>query len=50
MRDYLVEACETIDAAMFSGDAFEDSATRAALVEYMKRWVGQMEVITRRDP
>lgn len=31
-------ACETIDAAMFSGDLFLDQFARAALRDYMARW------------
>jgi len=37
MRDYIHEACEQIDAAMFSGDAFLDDKKRKALREYMGR-------------
>lgn len=38
MIDYLEEACEQIDAAMFSGDPFDDLETRKKLREYMGRW------------
>lgn len=44
MRHSLIEACETIDAAMFSGDSFSIATNRAELQEYIDRWVAQLEV------
>jgi hypothetical protein len=38
MRDYIQEACEQIDAAMFSGDAFMGQEHRKELREYIGRW------------
>ena len=38
MRDYTVNACEEIDASIFSGDEFIDAKARAELREYMARW------------
>jgi hypothetical protein len=38
MPEFLTNACEEIDAALFSGDSFQDPKARAALVEYMERW------------
>ena len=38
MRDYIKDACEEIDAAMFSGDAFADAEERKALRDYLERW------------
>lgn len=43
MRDYIKEACEQIDAAMFSGDDFDNPATRAEFREYMNRWTRQID-------
>lgn len=42
MRDYIEAACEEIDAAMFSGDAFHDPEHRKVLKEYMGRWEREM--------
>lgn len=49
-RPELTEACEEIDAAMFSGDSFDDSINREALREYMGRWEWQMKVIQNNEP
>ena len=38
MRDYIHEAKEQIDAAMFSGDGFVDPEERKSLREMMARW------------
>ena len=38
MRSYIEKACEEIDAAMFTGDAFIDGQHRKELTEYMVRW------------
>lgn len=32
------QACDTLDAAVFSSDALEDEATRATFEEYLDRW------------
>lgn len=45
MGDYIKNACEEIDAAMFSGDAFEDAEERAALIQYMGRWQRQLTLL-----
>ncbi len=34
----LEDICETIDAALFTGDTFEDPACVKMLREYMARW------------
>lgn len=34
----ITEACETIDAAMFSGDTFHEPSRRAELRSYLGRW------------
>ena len=38
MRDYIKDACEEIDAAVFSGGAFADAEERKTLRDYMERW------------
>lgn len=38
MRPYVEEACELIDAAMFSGDSFLDDGNRKELRDYLARW------------
>lgn len=32
------QACDTLDAAVFSSDALEDEGTRATFEEYLDRW------------
>jgi len=44
MRDYIRQACEEIDAAMFSGDAFIEKDERDALINYIGRWQRQLKV------
>lgn len=43
MDEYLENACEEIDAAMFSGDAFSKDENRKALREYIGRWEREMK-------
>jgi hypothetical protein len=43
MRDYIENACEEIDAAMFSGDAFMEKEERDALTDYIGRWHRKMK-------
>jgi len=46
-RGYIDDACEQIDAAMFSGDAFigeHGTQARAALATYLRRWAGELYV------
>jgi hypothetical protein len=43
MRDYIEQACEEIDAAMFSGDAFIEEEERNKLREYIGRWERKMK-------
>jgi len=38
MDNYLYEACESIDAVIFSGDCMYDESNRQELREYMSRW------------
>ena len=47
MRDYIEKACEEIDAAVFSGDAFEnDEESIKELSIYMSRWWKELTCIT----
>jgi aminoglycoside phosphotransferase (APT) family kinase protein len=39
MRQYLKDACELIDACVFSGDVLESKEERAELKEYVERWL-----------
>ena len=43
MRKYIEQACEEIDAAMFSGDAFLEKEERESLTRYINRWQRQMK-------
>jgi hypothetical protein len=43
MRDYIEKACEEIDAAMFSGDAFIEEDARKSLQDYIDRWTREMK-------
>ena len=45
MRDYIFNACEEIDASMFSGDAFQDTEHREELKKYIGRWEREIERI-----
>lgn len=50
MPGYLHNACEEIDAALFSGDAAADSETRKELSDYLERWsrsLKEWEVVSR---
>lgn len=38
MRDYIEEACDQIDSAIFSGDAFIEPEARKELRGMMARW------------
>jgi hypothetical protein len=37
------DACEEIDAAIFTGDCFVDGHARRELKEYIDRWVREMK-------
>lgn len=39
MYDYLIDACNNIDAAVFSSDVLYNEATRSELKEYAERWL-----------
>lgn len=38
MRTYLIENCEGVDAAIFSGDVLWNDDERAELKAYVERW------------
>ena len=38
MNQHLLDACECVDAAVFSGDVIWDDNSRTQLKEYMGRW------------
>ena len=48
-RQCLEDACEEIDAAIFSGDAFMDSDNRKELREYMARWERELKRLDKVD-
>jgi len=43
MNKNIENACEEIDAAMFSGDEFTDKENREKLREYIGRWEREMQ-------
>lgn len=43
MNRFVKNACEEIDAAMFSGDEFLDENSRKELREYMGRWTRELK-------
>lgn len=38
MNQHLLDACESVDAAVFSGDVLHDDDSRNTLREYLGRW------------
>ena len=38
MEDYFEEACDTLDAAVYTGDALSDDETRRRFKGYLRRW------------
>ena len=47
LRDYVEEACDTIDAALYSGDAFDDYEQRQSLLDWIERWQPKLAEIAR---
>jgi hypothetical protein len=35
---YIEDACEEIDTALFTGDAFQNAASRKVFIDYLERW------------
>lgn len=44
MKNYLRNAFEEIDAAVFSGDDMQDQDTRNELVTYVGRWLKELNL------
>ena len=42
-RPHLYRDCDSIDAAMFSGDAFHEKENRDALRVWIARWTKEMD-------
>lgn len=38
MNQHLLDACESVDAAVFNGDVIWDDNSRTQLKEYVERW------------
>ena len=38
LRDYIHDACESLDASIFNGDVLYSDDERAELKEYVNRW------------
>lgn len=45
MRDYNERACEELDAALFSGDDFENPESLKELEAYIARWQREISKI-----
>lgn len=43
-RTHIESACEEIDAAIFSGDILYDDADRTELLEYVTRWLREIQL------
>jgi hypothetical protein len=43
LRPDTEEAAETIDAALFTGDEFQDGSVRGKLREYLERWMRALD-------
>ena len=43
MKKYMEDACEEIDAALFSGDFLHTDADREELKQYLGRWQRAVE-------
>ena len=50
MHEKVRQALEEIDAALFSGDTFEDPDNRAVLEEYLERWTAETRLIASAPP
>ena len=42
MNEYLDDLCDSIDAAMFSGDVFFEKDAHDEMTKYLERWTKQM--------
>jgi hypothetical protein len=43
MNPKVEAAIQEIDAAVFSGDTFEEPTARAELLEYARRWIRELD-------
>lgn len=43
MRKYIEDACDELDAAIFSGDEFHNPESRKRLREFMTRWERELK-------
>ena len=43
MHPKVEQAIQEIDAAVFSGDTFEDAEARAELIGYLERWLRELK-------
>ncbi len=50
MDKHLLDACETIDAALFTGDVLNSKESRAKLCAYMRRWLGAFDTLPGESP
>jgi hypothetical protein len=50
VEEQIVEACEQIDAAMFSGDQFMDAKARSQLRQHMLRWENELKYFDEIQP
>jgi len=48
IEDYLINACETIDASFFSSDTFHDKQNLGEIRRYLGRWLRESESISKR--
>lgn len=46
MHPNVIKAIQEIDAAVFSGDTFEDTEARVELKAYLERWTKQLAEIS----
>ncbi len=46
---YIVEALDTLDAAVFGGDAFQDPKNRDLLREHIARWQAELDNLSTLD-
>jgi len=49
MPKYLDDQCDSIDAALFTGDTFHDEEAREELWAYIGRWTRELEATAELD-
>jgi len=45
MKQQIEDSLETIDAAIFTGDTFQDKEDRDTLTAYLERWLAEIKFI-----